>query len=131
MLRTIFKALVVIALAYVGLMAVLGVQYFFDRGDMKKAARVVYEYRPRGHEKTLVELMAQHYGIGGDQLKCETQIISRYEGRVLVECGPPDLFKAHDAEVNFQWEVDVVGGAIRELNEKAKKLRMGWAGGTK
>lgn len=127
MLKIIFRAILVIIAVYCVIMAVVAVQYFFDRGDMKKAAKVIYEFRPQGpsdntKNATLAEQMAAFYKISTDDLYCETQIVSRYEGHVLVECGEENGFQADNRELNFYWLVNVVAGRIDGKNKLALQL---------
>lgn len=121
MKTTLYRAAVVIFMIYAIVMAVMTVQYFFDRGDMKKASQVIYQAKPNGTD-LLITLMAGDAKITSTDLYCETQIESRYEGYVLVECGPKQTFKTGDAANNYLWRVDVIGGQVSAKNEKAQKL---------
>jgi len=68
---------------------------------MKKAAKVIYQYKPLNKQDiTLVQMMAQQLGISQENLHCETQLISRYEGHVLVECGSKKSFLPENADLN-------------------------------
>lgn len=127
-MKQIFRALIVIFVIYASVMAIMGVQYLFDRGDMKKAVKVVYNLKPNQNEdKTLTKVMADTLSITEEQLYCETQIISRYEGRVLVECGNKATYQSLNSKLNFQWEVDVIRGGIKGRNVKAQRLIVGQA----
>jgi len=122
-MKTIIRAFIVIIVIYATVMAVMGLQYMFDRGDMKKAAKVIYEFKPSHTvNKTLAELMAQNLGVTPEELHCETELISRYEGRVLVECGDKKSFQPENTDLNFHFVVDVVRGSVDGKNEKARKL---------
>lgn len=126
-MNKIVKAVLVVAFFYLVIMGLLGLQYLFDRGDMKKAAQVIYEYRPRTAGEgqgglTLAQAMAVAYGVAEDRLKCETKIASRFEGRVLVECDRAADYQKISPHDNFQWEVNVTSGQVTPLNAKAKGL---------
>lgn len=110
-MKKIFRVLGMIFAAYAIVMAAMIVQYFFDRGDLKKAAAVVYQFKPvNGKESTLIDFMADEQHLAPDAINCQTQIASRYEGRVAVTCD------------GYQWMVDVVGSRIYPQNEQARKL---------
>ena len=96
---------------------------FFDRGDLRKATAMIYEYRLPSHpEKNLLSLMAEDLKVSLDQVRCETELLSRYEGRVLIECGSQTTFKKHDSGNNHEWVVDVVLHTVQTHNEKSKTL---------
>jgi len=103
-------------------MALMTLQYFFDRGDMKKAAQVIYNYKPDPlKETTLISLMAEKYNLDSQSIRCETELISRYEGSIFIDCGVTNNFTKHSDE-NFHWLVDVVSARIVAKNDKAREL---------
>lgn len=120
-MKTLFKVLVVILFAYAAVMGLMTLQYFFDRGDLKRASRVIYQYTPSGQDKKLVQVMADEFKVSLDDLYCETALESRYEGHVTVTCGPKTLFLKQPKQ-NFVWVVDLVASSIRPYNEKAKAM---------
>lgn len=122
-MNKIWRAFAVIAVIYALVMGLLSVQYFFDRGDMKKAARVIYRFKPdNDKEASLIQLMAGSWQVNQDDVRCETQVMSRYEGHVFVECGLKTGFEKNSTEKNYHWIVDVVAGRIVAKNDKAKFL---------
>jgi hypothetical protein len=122
-MNRIWRALLVIVMVYALVMAVMTVQYFFDRGDLKKASKVIYSYQPPSFpDKTLIQVMANHFQITEDKVYCESSLISRYEGKVLVECGNAQGFVIKQSKVNFEWLVNVVAHSIVARNELAKKI---------
>ena len=124
MKTTLYRAAVVIFMVYAIVMAVMTLQYFFDRGDMKKASQVIYQSRPNGKD-LLIDVMARDLKISSQDLYCETQVESRYEGHVLVECGNKMDFKSHDFVTHFQWRVDVLAGQVIGENKLAQQLMAG------
>ena len=116
-MKKVWRVILGIVIIYAAVMALMSVQYFFDQGDLKKAAAVIYEYRPPLHpDKTLLEFMAADLKLNPDQVHCETQLLSRYEGRVLVECGVTGN--------NYEWVVDVVRHTVTAHNDRAKNLEL-------
>ena len=114
-MKKIWRVILGIVIVYAAVMALMSVQFFFDRGDLKKAAALIYQYKPPSHpDKTLVELMAQDQKIHPDEVHCETKLLSRYEGRVLIDCGV--------AGNNYEWVVDVVRHTVAAHNSRAEKL---------
>lgn len=122
-MKKLWRVIVAVLIVYAAVMALMSVQYFFDRGDLKKAAAVIYQYKLPSHpEKNLLELMASDLNVNPDRVHCETELLSRYEGRVLIECGAQARFKKHDSGNNHEWVVDVVLHTVQAHNDKAKKL---------
>lgn len=122
-MRTIFRVLGVVVIAYACVMAVMGMQYLFDRGDLRKASQVISQYKPKGSDKTILTLMAERSGVPESRIACDSHLLSRYEGRVEVDC------RASDGEGHviagrqeFRFEVDVVGAQLRALNDATKAL---------
>lgn len=114
-MKKLWRVIVAVLIVYAAVMALMSVQYFFDRGDLKKAAAVIYQYKLPSHpDKNLLELMASDLNVNSEQVQCETELLSRYEGRVLIECGV--------AGNNYEWVVDVVLHTVQAHNDKAKKL---------
>jgi hypothetical protein len=111
----LIRILFVLLFVYLTGLAVVTVQYYFDRGDLKKASQVLFEFRPQGKE-TLALLMSQKLMIQESQLKCESQLLSRYEGRVRVLCG------SVKKPQHFVFDVDVVGYSIQAINSVTKNL---------
>ena len=121
-MRTIIRVFGAVAIIYGGVMAVMALQYLFDKRDLKEASRVVYEFRPQGEgQMTLVELMGEALKITGNEVYCEAGLISRYEGKILVECGEKNNFTKNHSD-HYQWEVDVVAFQVLAKNPLAKKL---------
>lgn len=121
-MRTIIRVFGAIAIIYCGVMAVMVLQYLFDKRDLKEASRVVYEFRPHGDKQmTLLELMAEALKITSDDVYCETGLMSRYEGKVWVDCGEKNSFTQNQSD-HYQWEVDVVAFQVLAKNPPAKKL---------
>lgn len=124
-MKKLWRVIVAVLIVYAAVMALMSVQYFFDRGDLKKAAEVIYQYKLPSHpDKNLLELMALDLNVSSNQVHCETELLSRYEGRVLIECGAQATFKKHDSGNNHEWVVDVVLHTVQAHNDKAIKL--GW-----
>ncbi len=110
-MKKLFRVLLVVFAIYAILMAAMTVQYFFDRGDLRKASAVIFEFKPdKTKDETLAALMAAEQKILPDELVCDTQIASRYEGLVLVTCR------------DYEWMVDVVASRIYPKSEAAQKL---------
>jgi hypothetical protein len=120
-MRTIIRVFGAIAIIYCGVMAVMYLQYLFDKRDLKEASRVVYEFRPGEGQKTLLEVMAEALKTRPDDVYCETGLLSRYEGKVLVDCGEKNHFTQNQSD-HYQWEVDVVAFQVLAKNPLAKKL---------
>jgi hypothetical protein len=70
---------------------------------------------------TLAELMGEALKITGDDVYCEAGLLSRYEGKVLVECGEKKNFTNNQSD-HYQWEVDVVAFQVLAKNSLAKKI---------
>jgi hypothetical protein len=121
--KTLIRVLGVALISYVGIMGVMGLQYLFDRGDLRKADLVVSQFKPEGSDKTLKELMAGRLGVAETGLSCLAVLLSRYEGRVEVDCrlATADDHNAVGRE-EFRFEVDVVAAQIRALNDVTKAL---------
>lgn len=100
----------VFAVIYVAVSAVVGLQHLFDKGDIKKASKVLYELKPGDGSKTLLQWMAVEKGLTQDDLECYSQLVSRYEGLVNLECS------------DFVWQVNVVAGQVLPANEPATQL---------
>lgn len=115
-----FRILGVIVIAYAGVMAVLYLQYLFDRGDLRKAEQVISQFKPKGEERTLMRIMADSLGVDAAGFSCESRILSRYEGRIEVGCGK--IAAATKFKPAFRFEVDVVGATIRALDGDSKNL---------
>ncbi|MCP5463500.1 MAG: hypothetical protein H7A33_00580 [Deltaproteobacteria bacterium] len=115
MIQKVLKSLVVILMVYASVMVLLGLQHLFDRGDLKKASKVFYQFRPGTSQVLLVDQMAQQMGVEPTALQCQAQILSRYEGHVLMVC-------THDQSTEYQWVVDVVAGIIKPHNQQANVL---------
>lgn len=110
-MKKFFRVLLVVFAIYAIVMAAMAVQYFFDRGDLRKASAVIYEFKPdKTKDETLAALMAAEQKILPTELACDAQIMSRYEGQVLVTCD------------KYEWMVDVVASRIYPKNEVAQKL---------
>ena len=95
---------------YVAVSAVVGLQHLFDKGDIKKASKVLYELRPGDGSQTLLQWMAAENGSTTESLECYSQLVSRYEGLVNLECA------------DFVWQVNVVAGQVLPANEAATQL---------
>jgi hypothetical protein len=111
-----WRGVFVVLAFFFTVMGLLTLQFFFDRGDIKRASRVIYEYKPAGQEKTLTALIADEIGISEESLICESALISRYEGRVHVGC--------HGSEPKpvYEWEVNVVAAIIKPRNGYSQQL---------
>lgn len=77
-MKKIFRGLLVVLFAYLMVMGMMSLQHLFDRGDMKKAAQVIYQFQPnKDSPQTLLDLMliakAQK---NPDDMRCETSILS-------------------------------------------------------
>jgi len=122
-MKTIVRVIFVVLFAYGTVMGLMSLQYFFDRGDLRRASKVIYDYQPRpGSSKKLVEYMAEGYQVDLGDLYCETTLASRFEGHVMVECGKKLGFVSERADINFQWVVDLVGSRIEPKNQRARQL---------
>lgn len=121
-MKSLVRLILVVGFGYALVMGLMTLQYFFDRGDIRRASEVIYNYRPTKDEsKTLIQLMAEKLAIETNQIHCESQIVARYEGYVQVECGKQESYRP-SADVNFLWQVDLVGARITAVNESAKNL---------
>lgn len=121
-MRTIIRVFGAIAIIYSGVMAVMFLQYLFDKRDLTEASRVVYEFRPQGvGQVTLVALMAESLKITVGDVYCEAGLMSRYEGKVFVECGEKASFTQNHRD-HYEWEVDVVAFQVLAKNDLAKEL---------
>ncbi len=114
-MKSLARILGVVLFAYLFVMAVMTVQYFFDRGDMRKASQVIFEFRPQGsNHPTLLETMASLSQVKKEDVNCQTTLASRYEGLVDVDC------KA--GTESFLWEIDVVAGRVIPKNDNASRI---------
>lgn len=121
-MKLIIRLAAVVVFCYALLLSVTTLQYFFDRGDIRRASEVIYKYQPvRDHSKTLVQIMAKSLNIMEADIHCESQIVARYEGYVQVECGAKANF-IPGIPKNFVWQVDLVGARIKPANDKATTL---------
>lgn len=110
-MKKVLRFLAMIIAVYAIVMAAMVVQYFFDRGDLKKASAVIYQFKPvAARPDTLIDYMAAESHVTPDAIQCQSQITSRYEGRVSVICD------------GYEWVVDVVASRIYPQNEQAHKL---------
>lgn len=125
-MKTLVRVLGVVLIVYAGIMAVMGLQYLFDRGDLRKADQVLSQFKPEGSDKTLKELMTGKLGVAEGGLSCSSTLLSRYEGRVEVDCRSATAVAADDNDAGgreeFRFEVDVVAAQIKALNDATKAL---------
>lgn len=121
-MKSFIRLIIVVGCGYALIMGLMTLQYLFDRGDIRRASEVIYNYRPSKEvSKTLIQLMAEKLTIEETKIHCESQIVARYEGYVQVECGEQESYKP-SAAVNFLWQVDLVGARITAINEPAQNL---------
>jgi hypothetical protein len=123
MVRRALRVAAVLAVVYFCVVALSFLQGLFDRGDLRRAAHVIYEFRPGGPAgKTLVELMAAADGVVPDRMACQTEMASRYEGRVLTTC------RGAAGTEPFVWVIDVVGGRVEPQGPRSRLLTQAGAG---
>jgi hypothetical protein len=97
-------------------------RYAYDQGDLRKASRYVYEFKPAGEDgKTLIALMADSAGVDVTDMECRGEIISRYAGRIVVDCAPSASATPKQPKT-FSLEVEVVGFQYRALNVETEAL---------
>lgn len=115
----------VILVFVLGAFSLYMLRHAYDQGDLKKAARFLHEFKPRGQDKTLVGLMANELGVAVTDMACEGEIRSRYEGRVGVRCAARPGAPATDKDKVFLMEIEVVGFRYKALNPAAQALLEG------
>lgn len=97
-------------------------RYAYDQADLRKASRYVYEFKPAGDNgKTLIELMADSVGVAVGGMECRGEIVSRYEGRIIVDCIPAASTTPKQLKT-FSLEVEVVGFQHHALNADTEAL---------
>lgn len=122
-MKSLLRIGLVIFFAYALVMALMTLQYFFDRGDIRRASEVVYEYVPNQKTgKKLLQLMADQLKIDEKAIHCEAEITSRYEGIVQVECGNIQNYRSNSPQLNFIWKVNLVGSQLLPSNDLSKVI---------
>lgn len=117
MTKTVLRVAGGLLLLYLAVVALSFLQELFDQGDLRKASHVIFEFRPAGGEgKTLIELMAAADGVAAAQVGCESELSSRYQGKVLMHC------KTTADSRPFIWLIDVVAGSIEAQGERSRAL---------
>ena len=117
MKQSLVRILVITIMIY----AVWSLQQAFDRGDIKKASRSLYEYKIPPQNESLITLMARQFGVAEDQVDCELELISRYVGPIRAVC------KGGVSTQEFHFDIDVLrfvpeptDAATRALFEESK-----------
>jgi hypothetical protein len=121
-MRVGFRVVGVILVFVLGAFSLYMLRYAYDQGDLKKASRFLYEFKPRGQNKTLVGLMADNLGVSEVDISCDGEILSRYEGRIGVRCEAHPGTQPPEQKRVFLLEVEVVGFQYKALNSEAKNL---------
>lgn len=129
-MRVLFRALGVIVIIYAVVMALMGLRYIFDQGDLRKASQIIQQFKLKGSDKTLMALMSDRLGIPEAALFCEPHMLSRYGGRIEVDCRGPSVVLASKKDngvtmKEFRFEVDIVTAHLRALDEDAIELLAG------
>lgn len=121
-MRMGFRVVGVILVFVLGAFSLYMLRHAYDQGDLKKASRFLYEFKPRGQDKTLVGLMAGELGVTEADVSCEGEILSRYEGRIGVRCEVRPETQSSEQKRVFLLEVEVVGYQYKALNSEAKNI---------
>ncbi len=123
-MKTLFRLLGGALIIYLGFMAVISLQALFDRGDLKQASKFLYDYKPDG-KKTLNVLMADALGEKPDDVYCESQIVSRSEGTLLLRCYPDASAAKINQKSAYEWLVNLISYKLTPNNAAATSLLKG------
>lgn len=123
-MKTLFRLLGGALIIYLGFMAVISLQALFDRGDLKQASKFLYDYKPDG-KRPLNELMATALGQPPDTVYCESQIVSRSDGTILIRCYPNTSAANTNQAATYEWLVNLVSYKLTPNNAAAISLLKG------
>ncbi|MBU0506027.1 MAG: hypothetical protein ABII18_12965 [bacterium] len=103
------RIIIVISVAFFIAMFLQGIRLYFDYQDMKKAeAQVRSKYLT--HMTTFLK-------ISENQLLCEEEVYSRYEGTYLVLCGEKKGHLLQEASAKFWWFVNIYSKDIKPFDK--------------
>ncbi len=122
-MRILYQILGTILILYFGVSSVVYLQNRFDKSDLNKAADFIYEFKPNPQNgKNLMELMAQDLKKPVSEVFCESQILSRTEGTVLVSCYPKSSSQDQMMQSRYEWVIHLVSYLVSPNNVRAKLL---------
>lgn len=114
-MQVFVRAFLVIFVAFMIVMSVLAIQDYFDQQDLKKALVVLQGFKlPDKKNITVFVAMQNELGVSAKQISCNSQLVSRYEGDVVIECGLQNK--------KYQWLVNIVDGHVEAINGYSQKL---------
>jgi len=123
-MKTVFRLLGGALIVYLGFMVVVSLQALFDRGDLKQASKFLYDYKPDG-KRPLNQLMANALGKTVEDVYCESQIVSRSEGTLLIRCYPSTAAARTNQIAVYEWLVNLVSYKLTPNNAAATSLLKG------
>jgi hypothetical protein len=120
-MKSLYRILGGALIVYLGVMAVMYLQFLFDRGDIRKASQFLNDFKPGpAHEHSLLEVMATDLGQAPDQIACDSEILSRTEGTVLIHCH--GIVAEQKTTRNYEWIINLVSYQVSANNPEASAL---------